>query len=103
MDWTIQIIDYKLKRDFSVKNEGFLQLLIYKIAFESEYGANRVECLYFDLLKNKAFVMDKDAEAEARAMLDSALLELGGEVDFSKCESKNPCKYCEYVYLCDRY
>lgn len=103
VDWTIQIIDYKLKRDFSVKNEGFLQLLIYKIAFESEYGANRVECLYFDLLKNKAFVMDKDAEAEARAMLDSALLELGGEVDFSKCESKNPCKYCEYVYLCDRY
>ena len=99
----IQIIDYKFKKNFNVKDEGFLQLLIYKTAFEREFGASEIECLYFDLLKNKAFVMDKDAEAETREILDSALLELSGEVDFCKCEGANPCKYCEYVYLCNRY
>ena len=100
----IQIIDYKFKQHFEAKKEGFLQLLIYKIAFEREFGAScEIECLYFDLLKNKEFIMDKSAEVEAREILDSTLLELSGEVDFSKCEGANPCKYCEYKYLCDRY
>ncbi len=102
----IRIIDYKLKKDFSVKKEGFLQLCIYKRAFEQElsaFGGSEIECLYIDLLNNKEFIMDSNAEAEANEILNNALEMLKGEINFTQCEDRNPCKYCEYVYLCDRY
>lgn len=104
----IRIIDYKLKKDFSVKKDGFLQLLIYKLAFE--FGAEssaqtplKIECLYFDLLNNKEIIMDDVAELEAREMLDSALSELKGEINFARCEDISACRFCDYVYLCERY
>lgn len=106
----IRIIDYKLKKDFSVKKDGFLQLLIYKMALQGEIlGAEnaqtplKIECLYFDLLNNKEIIMDEVAELEAREMLDSALSELKGEINFARCEDINACKFCDYVYLCERY
>lgn len=106
----IRIIDYKLKKDFSVKKDGFLQLLIYKMALQWEnLGAEnaqtplKIECLYFDLLNNKEIIMDEVAELEAREMLDSALSELKGEINFARCEDINACKFCDYVYLCERY
>lgn len=106
----IRIIDYKLKKDFSVKKDGFLQLLIYKMALQGEnLGAEnaqtplKIECLYFDLLNNKEIIMDEVAELEAREMLDSALSALKGEINFARCEDINACKFCDYVYLCERY
>ncbi|MGX3010911.1 PD-(D/E)XK nuclease family protein [Helicobacter sp. 23-1044] len=98
----IRIIDYKLQTDILGKN-GFLQLLIYKLAIEREYGSCEIECLYFDLLNNKEIIMDESAELSAKEMLHSALGALGGEVDFARCEDIKPCKYCDYVYLCERY
>lgn len=100
----IQIIDYKFKCDFDVEKEGFLQLLLYKLAFMSENDVDfsEIECLYLDLQKNKEFIMDKEAEAEARAILDETLLELKGEVNFMQCDGEM-CRYCEYIYLCNRY
>lgn len=104
----IRIIDYKLKKDFSVKKDGFLQLLIYKLAFE--FGAEssaqtplKIECLYFDLLNNKEIIMDDVAELEAREMLDSALSELKDKINFARCEDISACRFCDYVYLCERY
>lgn len=97
----IRIIDYKFKNKFEIKKEGFLQLAIYKRALCGEFS--EIECLYIDLQKNKEYIMDKSAEIEANEMLDTALCELKGEINFAQCEDKNECKWCEYGYLCGRY
>lgn len=106
----IRIIDYKLKKDFNAKKDGFLQLLIYKMALQGEIlgvenaqNPLKIECLYFDLLNNKEIIMDEAREAEAREMLDSALGELQGEINFTRSEDISACKFCDYIYLCERY
>lgn len=99
----IRIIDYKLKKDFNVQNEGFLQLAIYKRAIVGEFSGNEIECLYVDLLNNKEFIMDSSAEAEANEILDTTVEVLKGEINFVQCEDKKVCQYCEYKYLCNRY
>ena len=99
----IRIIDYKLKKDFNAKNEGFLQLAIYKRAVAGEFSGSEIECVYVDLLNNKEFAMDSSDEAEANEMLDNALQVLKEEINFAQCEDKKVCQYCEYKYLCDRY
>lgn len=99
----IRIIDYKLKKDFSVKNEGFLQLAIYKRAIMGEFSGSEIECVYVDLLNNKEFIMDLSAEAEANEILDATLEVLKGEINFAQCGDRKVCQYCEYKYLCNRY
>ena len=99
----IRIIDYKLKKDFSAKKEGFLQLAIYKRALGSEFSGSEIECGYFDLYENKIFAMDEEAENDALAMMDCALDELKGEINFARCEDVGVCRFCEYKYLCERY
>lgn len=102
-DSKIRIIDYKYKKNFKAETEGFLQLLIYKLAFCEEFSGKEIECLYYDLYNNKTYAMDSKSESEARELLDKALDELNGEVDFAYCDDKNACQYCDYKYLCNRY
>ncbi|RDU64007.1 PD-(D/E)XK nuclease family protein [Helicobacter sp. MIT 14-3879] len=97
----IYIIDYKLKKDFNIKNETYLQLLIYKKALQNEY--DNITCLYYDLYKNKKYIMDSNDELECEKALQESLNELNGEIEFNKCEDKNICKYCDYKYICNRY
>lgn len=99
----IRIIDYKLKKDFSAKNEGFLQLFIYKCAIMGEFSGSEIECVYVDLLNNKEFVANESAEAEANEILDTTLEMLKREINFAQCVDKQICQYCEYKYLCNRY
>lgn len=99
----IQIIDYKIKNKFDIKTEGFLQLLIYKIAFCDEFNGKEIECLYYDLPNNKQIIMDSKSESEAKEILDNALDELSGEINFSRCDNIKTCTYCDYIYLCNRY
>lgn len=99
----IQIIDYKIKNKFDIKTEGFLQLLIYKIAFCDEFNGKEFECLYYDLPNNKQIIMDSKSESEAKEILDNALDELSGEINFSRCDNIKTCTYCDYIYLCNRY
>ncbi len=101
----IRIIDYKLKKDFSAKNEGFLQLAIYKRAIMGEFSGSEIECVYVDLLNNKEFVMNENAEAEANEILNATLEVLKGEINFAQCEDRKVCYECKcmYKYLCDRY
>lgn len=95
------IIDYKLKKDFNIKKEGFLQLLIYKLALSSKY--DNISCLYYDLYNNKQYIMEDNDEKEAAELLEKTLNELKGEICFSKCDDKNICRFCDYKYICNRF
>lgn len=102
-DSKIRIIDYKYKKNFKAETEGFLQLLIYKLAFCEEFSGKEIECLYYDLYNNKTYAMDSANESKASEILNKALDELNGEVDFAYCDDKNACQYCDYKYLCNRF
>lgn len=99
----IIIIDYKLKKNFDIKKEGFLQLLIYKKALQTKYN-QQIECLYYDLYNNKKYFMNDEESKKWENKLESVLLELSeSEIEFSKCEDRRICLYCDYKYLCNRY
>lgn len=100
----IFIIDYKLKKNFNIKNEGFLQLLIYKKALESTYKNYSIKALYYDLYNNKEYLMSDEDEAQAQELLEESIKSLKAEnIEFSKTDDMNVCKYCDYKYLCNRY
>ncbi|RAX53068.1 hypothetical protein CCY99_06795 [Helicobacter sp. 16-1353] len=100
----IFIIDYKLKNNFDIKNEGFLQLLIYKKAIESTYKDSIIKASYYDLYKNKEYFMSDEDEVETQELLESSLNTLKEkDIEFYKTDDKKICEYCDYQYLCNRY
>lgn len=100
----IRVIDYKFKKNFNARNEGFLQLVLYKMALGGEFRGATISAAYYDLLKNEEIVMSTAQEDEAVGLLESAAATLqGGDIVFEKTQNHSECKYCDFKYLCDRF
>lgn len=98
----IRVIDYKYKKNFKIKDEGYMQLFIYKQALKRDYGDN-IECLYLDLNNNKEYIMTKEHESECEARLVEILSRFNNKITFNKTDKKTDCKYCAFKHLCDRF
>ena len=100
----LSVIDYKSGKipKSSLKTldkESVFQLEFYYLLASQ---IKEVESISYYDLKSAKFVEESLFE-EKMARLDEILEELEEPlVDFEKCESKMPCKYCAFVKLCDR-
>lgn len=99
----VEIIDYKYRRNFDVKQgkESDFAMILYSIAFkqsDSPYKNLPVFMYYWDIRGG----MQQSEMQEKGEKLREKLIELKGEIEFSKAESRKPCRYCEFLDLCDR-
>ena len=108
----ILILDYKYKKNLKLDtkktypNAKNFQLALYALAFREQTPltqASQIRAGYYDLYGGK---IEEEGEilADKQNLLNQIIKELKNPmIDFEKCESKEPCRYCSYVYLCHRY
>lgn len=99
----VEIIDYKYRRNFNPKSDmaNDFAMILYDFAFkqsDSPYK-NLPVCMYYWDIRGCAQQSEIQEKGE---ILREKLTELKGELEFSKAESRKPCRYCEFVDLCDR-
>lgn len=100
----IYIIDYKIKNNFIINNENYLQLLVYKKAIHNIYKDYVIEAMYYDVLNNKVYYMKpEDEEAQESILKETISLFKNGNINFEKTNSSSICHYCNYKYLCNVY
>ena len=100
----IYIIDYKIKNNFDIKKETFLQLLIYKKAISEVFKDYKINALFYDAPNNKLYPMNKEEEKIEEEKLQIALETLqSNNINFEKTNSSSACHYCDYKHLCDMY
>lgn len=103
-DNKLDVIDYKsgkinLSKEKDIQDCVDFQLEFYYLLANS---LGNVDALYYYDLKNGKLVAEQFF-AEKLAQLESHLQSLREPiVDFLKCESTAPCKYCAYAKLCAR-
>lgn len=100
----VEIIDYKYRRNFDVKGRDMANdfaMILYDFAFKQSDSVykNLPVCMYYwDI---RAAMQQSEQQEKSEKLLEK-LTELQGEIEFSKAESRKPCRYCEFVDLCDR-
>ncbi|RDU58600.1 PD-(D/E)XK nuclease family protein [Helicobacter sp. MIT 99-5507] len=100
----IHIIDYKIKNNFDIKKERYLQLLIYKKAISEIYKDYYIKAAYYDVLNDKLHYMDsKDEQAEEEILQEVLTLLKIKNINFEKTNNSSICHYCDYKHLCDMY
>ncbi len=100
----LYIIDYKVKNNFNINNEGYLQLLVYKKAISNIYKNYNIEAMYYDILSNKQYCMDSIQEKEQEVLLKTTIESLKTkDIEFEKTNNNSICHYCDYKYLCNMY
>ena len=100
----VEIIDYKYRRNFDVKGRDMANdfaMILYDFAFKQSDSVykNLPVCLYYWDIRGG--VQKSELQEKGEKLLEK-LTELQGEIEFSKAESRKPCRYCEFVDLCDR-
>ena len=76
-------------------------MILYDFAFKQSDSVykNLPVCLYYWDIRGA--VQKSELQEKGEKLLEK-LTELQGEIEFSKAESRKPCRYCEFVDLCDR-
>ncbi|BAM32403.1 conserved hypothetical protein [Helicobacter cinaedi CCUG 18818 = ATCC BAA-847] len=99
----VEIIDYKYRRNFDTKHDmaNDFAMNLYDFAFKQSNSVykNLPICLYYWDIRGG--VQKSELQEKGEKLLEK-LTELQGEIEFSKAESRKPCRYCEFVDLCDR-
>lgn len=102
---TLQVIDYKYKKDFSLqknlKKMSDFALNIYAQSLGTlfpQYAHLEIQMQYWDIKKGEICdeIQGKDEE------LLKILSTLQGEIEFYPCEDWSFCHYCDFVAICDR-
>jgi len=100
-----ELLDYKsgnftLYTERTIENATDFQLQFYFLLASQKYSINSAG---FYSLKDSNITTEVMMD-EKLQMLDEILRTLSeqNEINFEKCESIAPCRFCDYVYLCDR-
>ncbi|WP_299547858.1 PD-(D/E)XK nuclease family protein [uncultured Helicobacter sp.] len=106
----ILILDYKYKRSLKIDSEKSyekstdFQLPIYYLAIKKQKPSCNVEVGFYDLYEAE-IKKEKDLEAKIKALEGKleAIKQEASEVEFSLTNKRDVCKYCDFIYLCNRY
>ena len=104
------VLDYKYKRTLELDSiKGYakavdFQLPIYYLALQQQYPHCNIGAGFYDLYKAE-IVGEKDLEAKANVLKEKLeeIKQGAKEVDFSLAQKRDVCKYCDFIYLCNRY
>ncbi|WP_236096445.1 PD-(D/E)XK nuclease family protein [Helicobacter sp. MIT 11-5569] len=104
------VLDYKYKRSLKIdsaksyeKSTDF-QLPIYYLATKAQNPNNAIKAGFYDLYEAK-IIEEVDLDTKV-AMLEEKLKAIKNEareVDFSLATKRDACKFCDFIYLCNRY
>lgn len=103
-----EVIDYKTSNSLKVDtkntflNSKDFQLEFYYLAMKKLYNEeNRIKVYYYDLAKMKKI---EEVMLDEKLVLLYSKLELlkTKTVNFTKCEERQTCIYCNYKTICDR-
>ncbi|MCI5969051.1 PD-(D/E)XK nuclease family protein [Helicobacter sp.] len=104
------VLDYKYKHSLKIdsiksyEKSCDFQLPIYSLAIKKQNPHCSVDAGFYDLYAAK-IVKEADLNAKVNA-LKSKLQEIkreAREMDFSLTQKRDACKYCDFIYLCNRY
>ena len=110
MDNNLLVLDYKYKRSLKVdstksyeKSSDF-QLPIYYLAVKKQNPNCDVDAGFYDLYKAE-IVYEKDLQLKINVLeeLLEKIKQESKEVDFLLTQKRDACKYCDFIYLCNRY
>ena len=99
----VEIIDYKYRKNLNIKRDmaNDFAMILYDFAFKQSDSVykNLPVCMYYWDIRGG---VQQSEQQEKREILLGKLVELKGDVEFSKAKDRQPCRYCEFVDLCDR-
>lgn len=96
------IIDYKNRSIANIKKDQFsaLQIEFYKLLVSRFFKSDEVRGDFLSLKDCKFFEYKNDKMDELKEILSS--LKQVKEINFSRCEDLNRCKFCDYKVMCGR-
>ncbi|MBX7490213.1 PD-(D/E)XK nuclease family protein [Helicobacter turcicus] len=103
------VLDYKYKRSLKADSLNYekssdFQLPIYYLATKTQNPNCNIDAGFYDLYSAE-IVKERDLATKV-GVLEEKLKEIkqgAKEVDFSLAQKRNACKFCDFIYLCNRY
>ncbi|MDY3113091.1 MAG: PD-(D/E)XK nuclease family protein, partial [Helicobacter sp.] len=86
------------------ENSVDFQLPFYALVVKEHFKIPTIRAGFYDLYEGR-IIEEQDLELKIRT-LKKKLLEIeenSKEVEFSLREKKDACRFCDFIYLCDRY